>query len=231
MVPLLAASRRRRARIAPNAVTSATLVAWGDATQLPVVADATPLASWTDQSGLGHHAVQATGSLQPLYKTAIQNGLPVVRFDGVDDFLRVAFALNQPVWAMIVAAYRVSGGTNPTLVDGGAAGNTGRIYYDGVGTITLNAGSNLGRVFNAVTWAVYTILVNGASSQINVNGGIAPTNGAAGAGNPGGFTLGATGGGLQPGTVDIAEYAYYSAAPSAADQMALVAYARARWGI
>jgi len=51
------------------------------------LADGTAVSSWTDSSGLGNHATQETGANQPLFKTAILNGKPVIRFDGTNDRL------------------------------------------------------------------------------------------------------------------------------------------------
>lgn len=42
---------------------------------------------WTDMSGNGRHAVQATGGNQPSIETNIINGRQVRRFDGVNDVL------------------------------------------------------------------------------------------------------------------------------------------------
>lgn len=54
------------------------------------LSDNDPVSSWTDSSGLGNHATQGTGGAQPTYKTNIQNGLPVIRFDGAGDWLEVS---------------------------------------------------------------------------------------------------------------------------------------------
>lgn len=51
------------------------------------LSDGTAVSSWTDSSGTGNTATQATGANQPLYKTSIINGQPVVRFDGNNDFM------------------------------------------------------------------------------------------------------------------------------------------------
>jgi hypothetical protein len=53
----------------------------------PATADGDPVGRWLDQSGNGRHVSQATGSLRPTLKLNIQNSLPVVQFDGVDDFM------------------------------------------------------------------------------------------------------------------------------------------------
>ena len=42
---------------------------------------------WTDMSGNGRHAVQATGANQPSIVTNVINGRQVRRFDGTNDFL------------------------------------------------------------------------------------------------------------------------------------------------
>lgn len=53
----------------------------------PATADGDRVGGWQDQSGNGRHATQATGAARGTLKTNIQNGLPVVRLDGSDDFL------------------------------------------------------------------------------------------------------------------------------------------------
>ncbi len=48
---------------------------------------------WLDQSGSGNDLSQATAGSQPVFKTNIVNGKPVVRFDGVNDLLLMASEL------------------------------------------------------------------------------------------------------------------------------------------
>lgn len=62
------------------------LYQWLDASQLSL-SDNDAVSSWTDESGNGRHATQGTGGNQPIFKTGIVNSLPVIRFDGTDDFL------------------------------------------------------------------------------------------------------------------------------------------------
>ncbi len=52
-----------------------------DATTLELN-DGEPVDEWPDRSAYANHAVQPTPANQPIYKTDITNGLPVVRFDG-----------------------------------------------------------------------------------------------------------------------------------------------------
>lgn len=52
------------------------------------LSDNDPVSTWTDSSGNGNDAT-STGGARPTFKTAIVNGMPVVRFDGSDDFMKV----------------------------------------------------------------------------------------------------------------------------------------------
>lgn len=55
-----------------------------------VVADGTAQSQATDWSGNANHLVQASGTLQPVYKVALINGKPAWRSDGTDDYLMSA---------------------------------------------------------------------------------------------------------------------------------------------
>jgi Domain of unknown function (DUF2341)/Concanavalin A-like lectin/glucanases superfamily/Fibronectin type III domain/SdrD B-like domain/Calx-beta domain/IPT/TIG domain len=49
--------------------------------------DGAAISSWIDKSGNGNNVTQSTVANQPTLKNNIQNGRPVVRFDGINDFL------------------------------------------------------------------------------------------------------------------------------------------------
>lgn len=66
--------------------------------------DGSEVDTWTDLSSNGRNATQSTSANRPIYKTGIQGGNPVVRFDGSDDILSTAtFANPSQVSAIIVA--------------------------------------------------------------------------------------------------------------------------------
>ncbi len=76
------------AQTGPGGVGNASdNIVWLDAARLGL-ADNTAVSSWTDFSGNNNHATQATGSQQPLYKTAQINGVPAIDFDGTNDYLQ-----------------------------------------------------------------------------------------------------------------------------------------------
>jgi len=54
------------------------------------LSNGTAISSFTDSGPLAQHAVQATGSKQPVYTTGGQNGKPYALFDSTDDVLRCA---------------------------------------------------------------------------------------------------------------------------------------------
>lgn len=95
-------SQTRRPAFSPAFISN--LKIWLQANQITGLNDGDAVTTWSDSSGNGYNATQSTGSLKPLYKTNIKNGLPVVRFDGTDDFLEgTSLTMSQP--EIFVVAY------------------------------------------------------------------------------------------------------------------------------
>ena len=187
---------------------------WQDSARTtPAAADADPVGAWDDTAGL-HNLTQATGTKRGTLKLAQQNGLPAVRFDGVDDFLAAgAFAQNQPFTVYLVlkcvagAVHRYIHSANTDIA--GA-------YQSVAGSYTLYAPSNGPSVALGTTqFNIVCGIMNGASSQARLNGGSAVT------GNPGtnnldGFSLPTKTGG--PGQFDYCHVLLYSGAHGASDE-------------
>jgi len=70
----------------PDELGSSILSAWFKADSLSG-ADGSSVSSWTDSSGNGNNASQATSARQPTLQTNELGGLPVVRFDGTNDIV------------------------------------------------------------------------------------------------------------------------------------------------
>src|SRR4051812_43915841 len=49
--------------------------------------DGIVISSWLDSSSNGQNATQSDGAKRPIYKLNILNSLPIIRFDGIDDYL------------------------------------------------------------------------------------------------------------------------------------------------
>jgi hypothetical protein len=65
---------------------SASVPFWVDANAISQLSGTT-VSSWSDLSGNGNNFAQATSSRRPTFQDGIINGLPALRFDGVNDYL------------------------------------------------------------------------------------------------------------------------------------------------
>jgi hypothetical protein len=126
---------------------------------------------------------------------------PLIVYDGAAQFSQAAFATAQPVVTLEVSMLPMW--TNAKVFADGVSAGTMRLKKSGVTpAITLDAGSevasNTGMTLRA--FHLLTAINNGAGSSLQVDGN-ATTTGNAGAGNPGGLTMGADGAGLNFGSV------------------------------
>jgi len=75
------------------------------------------LASWTDFSGSGNHAVQATGANQPSVIAAAINGRKTVRGNGTTSFMRCAsFLLNSNEMTVFIVGNLAVAGTTSVML-------------------------------------------------------------------------------------------------------------------
>lgn len=210
---------------------SALRLAHYDAGQITGLAADAPVVTWSDVSGKGRHIVQGNAAMRPLYKTAILNGLPVVRFDGVDDYLMSTWLLSHPTSVFVVARWLNASLT--TLFDGKNL-NHNRIYRSAVGTLNVYAnGAGPAIATTPQSWHVIEATVKGVSfaSRLSIDGGAAATATIAAAATPAGVTVGSLGnGGGQNANADVAEVLIYPALNNA-DIARVVAYLRAKYAI
>jgi hypothetical protein len=151
-----------------------------------------------DKSRNGFHLVQATQVSKPLLIENYQNGQPALRFDGSNDFMRVAFGqtFNQP--NTIYAVWNRESGGLRYLIDGfSTSGRTGIISeYLGNNRVTIFTGTtalNATKALNNIPFITKGVF-NGTVSQIYDNGTLLAT-GNAGTTGTDGITLGARNGG------------------------------------
>lgn len=153
----------------------ADLVGWWDASTSSTVTQSGGTASQVnDRSGNGHHMVQATGSSQPAYSTAVQNGLNVLALD--EDFMENSVAANTfgaggltfvSVWRKTGAATTFNAppltrasGNLPAPLDGW---NTNRFIGNGSGAITIGGHRDFGADALFTAWNVLVQEVTSAS--------------------------------------------------------------------
>lgn len=168
-----------------------------DATTL-AQADLTPVTSFPDTSGNGRTLTQATTSRQPTFHIA-GGGVPAfLRFDGGDNLASAAFgaAVTQPYTICMtvrMTTVTTSASTTKRIIDGLDATNFVNFQQRGDGTNAkwqVSAGTTVSGPGTAVAggWAVVTIVVNGSSSRIRING--VELTGNVGAATLGGITWG-----------------------------------------
>lgn len=180
------------------------------------------VSQWNDQSGNARHLLQATGAAQP----ALQ-GDGSILFDGIAHFMQAAsFGLVQPVTAYM-RGRQVTWTINDRLFDGAPLAN-GLALFQSTATpgLGLATGATFGPDNNLAinTYGTVAVVSNGAGSLIQVNSN-APTTGAGGANNPGGFTVAAAGNGSANwGNLQVKEIAVYAAAHDQSTRDTIIAY-------
>jgi probable HAF family extracellular repeat protein len=104
----------------------------------------TNLSTWQDQSGLSNNAIQSSSSYQPVWVTNALNGLPVVRFDGVSQYLNLPSILNSTTQAetlvVLKAASSLPSG-KPSLWRMGGSGSWSLAYPNSSGQVVEDFGS------------------------------------------------------------------------------------------
>lgn len=149
---------------------------WLDASDQATITISTGVSEWRDKSGNGRHATQTTGISQPSIGLAEVNGLDVLLFDGINDFLNCAFALAQPLTIYVVSKTTVTTGTSGSrqYVFDGLATDANRCLLALRGDQT-NKPSIYGGVWLVHTasvgagWALYRCTFSGSSSAVGVN--------------------------------------------------------------
>jgi hypothetical protein len=126
-----------------------------------------------DKSRNGFHLVQATQVNKPLLIENYQNGQPALRFDGLNDFMRVAFGQTfaQPNTIYVIWNRSSSGTDGNAVFDG--INSTQRNYLFAQNNLIYNFAGTLGAGYvrtppipTIITKSIY----NSSSSQLYENG-------------------------------------------------------------
>jgi hypothetical protein len=196
----------------PNEVSN--LVAWYDVSQQndlgAVYTDGDQVDTFIDATAFNHDLLQTIGTNQPIYKTNILNGYPVLRFNGTThEMLTDPFTLDSPVTAFSVHIWRSYINSYPSILDGYNT-NTLNYVYAG-GTMTPYSGG-FWAVSHGSTQDVplfSTLVLNGASSELYADG-LSQGTTSVGAMNLGGIRLSHAYGG-QWSNADQAEVVFFDA--------------------
>lgn len=192
-----------------------------------------PVGTWQDQSGSGAHLIQITDdSYRP---TLVTGGtLPVVRFDGVDNWLKATVSTAQPYTLFVVVQLLARTGL-ATIFDSTAifAWDKGEMRVNDSDTTKwdIYGGAFLTQTLpnDTTNLHLYTTVFNGASSLVRDNG-VQFATGNVGAGEGTEFEIGAQGAGRYA-NVDFGAVLLYGGALAAGDITSVETYLNGRHGV
>jgi hypothetical protein len=193
-----------------------------------VTEDEIGVTSWADQSGNGRTLLQATDLRKPTLSPGALNGLPSILFDGLDDALETVSGASypQPVGFWILGKTvnaagleRIFGVTNGNQV----VRNFSNAWACYLGTELV------GPTIASDTWYTFGAMLDGASSELQLNEGT-PSTGNVGAADSGNIlTLGDDGFSSFPMNGEVVELLMVDA-PTATDKTNILAYLKTRGG-
>lgn len=230
MVTLAHRRKAFRTRLAPLAL-SVTCLQYLRAQRLVEVGgtDGSAISSWEDEAGTLDGA-QATGTLQPILKTAIHNGKAIARFDVTDDEITHTSFTSAACWVVF----------RPTNITAGicyVSASTGRGYFVDSNALTSGAGMFDGtslRNANSSNRITSGSLVSLLFTPTKIYRNGTEVTGYATTGTPSAFAVTAING--RPGLAgskmafDLCEIAHFNASPSASDVALLAAHAQSYYG-
>jgi hypothetical protein len=155
--------------------TDANLCMWFKADALGLTNGA-PVSSWSPSGGtVSEPVVQTVSSNQPIFKTAQQNGLPAVLFDGVSSYLTNGNSFpvaSQPLTIFLVYKYTGPENNFQNVFIGNIYSKTSwfvgiyesnvAVYAGGSGSAAVRADPN---------WHMIMFVVNGSNSIYRIDGG------------------------------------------------------------
>jgi len=197
-----------------------------DATTLSL-SDGDSVSTWGDETGNGHDLTAGTAAT---YKTDVINSNPVVRFDGADDFLDVAFSsLSQPNHIFIVFQLLSSSGSDFDRMHDSENAN-GHIWEsDSSGNWRMWSGDGVVGSEADTNPHIASQLYNETNSTLRIDGS-QDGSGDVGSNPLDGFRVGADADGENHANVDVGEILIYPQDKSAVDSE-VENYLSDKWGI
>lgn len=220
------------AAFSPLSITGLEL--WLDASQLTGLANGDPLTTFTDLSGVSHHATGVTTTRPTYYNSAhLINGLPIVRFNATTHKMTTGwtvsgaftiFLVEKAVSSVVYARTINNGGGLETCISL-AARNGGNNCYIGGANIASYQATPLGSVHQGclvATGSVMTYFVDEVQ-QGSASAATSITALGLGATSPSYSTEGSNS--------DVCEIIIYNSALGTTDRQLVETYLRSKWAI
>jgi hypothetical protein len=199
----------------------------------PATLDGDLIALWKDQSGNGNDLPQATSGLRPALKLALQNGMPVIRFDGSSSYLGPAvFAVAQPLTIFIALNQRTVG-TGTFIYSGNTANSPDMEQASGNGNIVIKSGSSgqLDSKLPVAAFGIVKAVYNSPNSTTRVDNFYYPYVVDCGSHALDGFALGAGVLGGNPAAIDVGEVLIYNRVLTNNEEAKVRNYLNRRWNV
>lgn len=203
-----------------------------DAGITPVSSDGDSIYQASDKSGNGNHLTQTTVGVRPTYKTGIQNGLSVGRFDGINDVMLSALAQITGDKTIFLTYRKIAVGVGVHIMGSDIA--TGQFYglngtnfaYGRKGVaFDLTASSNEDTVTKVVT-----IALSGTAGRLLKDNAIEDSQTVADAAG-GNYVFGALDLVSFFSNMDLMEVVIYDKALPSTSESGIAAYIQNRWSI
>jgi hypothetical protein len=207
-----------------NTFSTTGLVEWLKVDSLTGVSDGVAVATLTDSSGNGNSVTQATASRQPIYKTNIVNGKPVLRFTAANS-QTMTVATNFAAPTTVIYVSRMSGTTKGRILSG-FANNWLLGYHGGLKTRAYFMGwVNFASAAADANWYIYSATIGGAgiNSTFYENGSSIISN-QGGVTGPNGLSLVGSAGTSEFSDADIAEVLVFNSTLSSGLRSAVERY-------
>jgi hypothetical protein len=190
------------------------------------------VSAWNDKSGQGNNLTEATN--KPLWVNSVYNSRPTIRFDGVNDALKVSSfsggSSTQPTTVFIVCTMPSSNTT--TVFDSVGTGTRSLFQRSSGGQYLIYAGNNPAFGTMNTAFAQYNVLLNTTASEVrrdktsigsNINIGTQAFNG---------ISLGSSVWDVSNfGDIDVSEVVIYDNDISDTDRDLIEAYLETKWGL
>ena len=139
---------------------------------ISVTSDADVVKNWNDKSGKANHVTEAT--TPPLYKTGIQNGKPVIRFDGTDDTISsAAISFDTSRLSIFFVLRAATGQAEATgIISSPAAVASWQISMDTSGTPVESRDDERSMGAPEPLGALHALIYNGTNSAGYKNGSL-----------------------------------------------------------
>jgi hypothetical protein len=138
--------------------SSSSNIIWLKADEITGLLNGDQVTTWADNSGNGNDITQPSSGLRPYYITGQVNGMPVIRFNGVNDRLRRTGFTSFPTTA--ITAYLIhknNGESNDATISYASSGNNNDFLFFNSSNVAIyraNQNRSTGTSINDNSWHI-----------------------------------------------------------------------------